>query len=357
MINGRETTILGIRNIVTNDRISVNSEQVRLVDLNSTKSSSVNNSFDDFEASANDAESDLIENKTDYLNSLFSSISNENTEEFFNIDNTNEISEEKVERILEPTGESGFKKSSVTEDLVENFILPRSTIIQPRRHRNVLSQSDAVNETFADLNVAGVLPTTEYVRNDVEHIHEPVQMIQPRRDHTHEQRIKEPDAFAFVPKKETTKTDFSDFASIKSQPQKVQPQPITLDEDITRLIKEDATDVGTIIEPGFSESSEDDLTITSETKKIILEGLNDKASKFKEKQREILATGPINPTKLMSHLENGNNIGSSILDEITSDAINENDDVTSAQLLGTSENPKDIINNSKIYGSFRRMSA
>src|SRR5699024_10947994 len=125
--------------------------------------------------------------------------------------------------------------------------------------------------------------------------------------------------------------------------------------DISKLIKEDATDVKTIIEPGFSESTDDDLSITSETKKIILEGLNSKANKFKEKQNEILATYPINAKQIQKHLEKNEDTNTSLLDEITSDAIYKKNNVDDSELIKENLDPIEILNNSRIYKSFKKM--
>jgi hypothetical protein len=352
--NGQEIQMLHVRNLITDDMFWLDSSQVRLID-NNRSNDKTRNSFDDFEESSNEAEFDLFDNKTEVLNGLFKNISNENTEEFFGgLDDTMEISNDKLEKIFEEPNDS-TTKSSITKDYVQNFSIPRSSVIQPRG-RSVMN-SEPVDATFSDLEIVGSIPTREHVKDDLQKLHEPTQIIRPTR-----RANEEVNAFA----NEKPADSINDFnnAFAKAKESNGQPawnaKPIEENndfkfaDDISRLIKEDATDVQQIIEPGFSESSEDDFTITSETKKILLKGLSSKANKFKEKQGEILATGPINPERLLAKISKQDE-PTSVLEEMTNDAL-EKGDSTDSVLESFNENPENIINKSKIYGSFKKMS-
>lgn len=347
VFNGQEVQTLNIRNIVTDDNFWVDSKNVRLIDDNGTMKNN-KNSFDFFEESSEEAERDLIDNKTEVINGLFRNVLNENTEQFFGgLDDTSEISDDKLEEIFDGNSDTlKMKDPSVTNDYVQNFSMPRSSVIKPRtRHQMDMNPVDA---TFSDLETIGQVPTREFVRNDLNKLHEPTQMIMPKRE-VNAARMQNQQV-------ELPRSSEEPVWNVKpAQPKQDHQDEFKFADDISRLIKEDATDVQKIIEPGFSESSDDDITITSETKKVILEGLNDKANKFKEKQREILATGPINTGVLVKHLSNHDD-QTSVLDEITNDAIGKGSS-TDSILENYNENPNDIINKSKIYGSFKRMSA
>jgi hypothetical protein len=117
LIDGVAHEFLHIRDIVSNDVINVDAVQVELVDL-SASNLNAGNSFDDFESSAEKAEEDLIENKTEYLNSLFSQIKAENTEEFFDLNDdtktTNELQSKQKHLIQHKT----FYYQDITLNLV-----------------------------------------------------------------------------------------------------------------------------------------------------------------------------------------------------------------------------------------------
>jgi ABC-type multidrug transport system fused ATPase/permease subunit len=293
LIDGVAHEFLHIRDIVSNDVINVDAVQVELVDL-SASNLNAGNSFDDFESSAEKAEEDLIENKTEYLNSLFSQIKAENTEEFFDLNDDTKTTNELPEQAKAP-------------DSAQDFLLPR-TYIKPRRHTE--ENLTAVNATFSDLDVATVIPTKDL--NNTHEILKPRREFQAAREKTSEMEVNQ-----IMPKSIIT-TTHEEVADPK------------MDDDITNLIKSDATDVSTIVEPGFSESTEDDLSITSETNNIILEGLNSKADKFKEKQREILATGPINAKKIEQYLQSDAGENDQILDDITKEILDDNEAATDA---------------------------
>jgi hypothetical protein len=318
LIDGVAHEFLHIRDIVSNDVINVDAVQVELVDL-SASNLNAGNSFDDFESSAEKAEEDLIENKTEYLNSLFSQIKAENTEEFFDLNDDTKTTNELPEQ-------------AKASDSAQDFLLPR-TYIKPRRHTE--ENLTAVNATFSDLDVATVIPTKDL--NNTHEILKPRREFQVAREKTSEMEVNQ-----IMPKSIIT-TTHEEVADPK------------MDDDITNLIKSDATDVSTIVEPGFSESTEDDLSITSETNNIILEGLNSKADKFKEKQREILATGPINAKKIEQYLQSDAGENDQILDDITKEILDDNEAATDALFSTNDATENAAVNNSKSYRTFKKM--
>jgi ABC-type multidrug transport system fused ATPase/permease subunit len=217
-------------------------------------------------------------------------------------------------------------------DSAQDFLLPR-TYIKPRRHTE--ENLTAVNATFSDLDVATVIPTKDL--NNTHEILKPRREFQAAREKTSEMEVNQ-----IMPKSIIT-TTHEEVADPK------------MDDDITNLIKSDATDVSTIVEPGFSESTEDDLSITSETNNIILEGLNSKADKFKEKQREILATGPINAKKIEQYLQSDAGENDQILDDITKEILDDNEAATDALFSTSDATENAAVNNSKSYRTFKKM--
>ncbi|AHI52640.1 hypothetical protein [Spiroplasma culicicola] len=307
---------LKIKNILTQEIISVDSRMVQEVSVKK-KEPIKEQSIDD----------------TAYIQSLFDEVGNMDTDEFFDLDSqeTFDLSE------LNITDDNDIQSDNPQlTRLVENFQIPETKVhLTPRRAVTPSSFESVppVDETLSNMNPIGELNTREFI---------PSRLTRPMVEET----------------KTIVKEAREMVNEINIQPSRLKQENPVYQQQEAEPIQEKrmaSTELFHNIQPVEEPKFEENLNsfVSLETEKRVVEGLSDKADKFKEQHFDALTTGPLNTKKLFDSFNKQQKIQQNLDDNFKKNS----DTKTDVTLFGVQSNfDKNALKESKIYHKFKVMS-